>query len=354
MNCELVSSWKKRSGFPVKGLLLIVFIVFSSCTRTVYVPVMQPAPVDVGSHIQTVAIVDRSVPEITEEQDTESVLTRVRPELNREAAQRAIDGLARTMESSNRYDVIRTAERMTASAIRGNWPSPLSWDEIETLAANYDSDAVIVLESFDSQFIPTDGATAGPAPGMGEILGRRFMVGGVAGIKLGFRLYDPQYKTIADEFMFDHKSRWEAEGNAIQMVVGGMIDYRQAVNEAGLQSGIIYAERISPLWLRLNREFFTKGRGNRDFKTGVRRATVNDWEGARQAWHESVNSRRRKVAGRSAFNLALMYEILGELDVAKEWAQYSYTDYGIRKARSYVLELERRIREQIIAEEQLR
>ncbi len=342
------------SGVYSSGLLLIVIIVFGSCTRTVYVPVLQSAPVNIGSHIQVIAVVDRTTPEKPDEQNIGSVLTGSRPELNREAAQRAIDGLVRSLESSNRYDVIRTAERLTTPASRGNWPSPLSWEEVEAIALKYNSDAVLVLESFSSEFIPTDGATSGPASGRGEILGRRFFVGGVAGVKLGFRIYDPQYMAISDEFMFDHKSRWEAEGNAIQMVVGGMIDYRQAVNEAGLQSGIIYAERISPRWLRLNREFFTKGRWNRDFKVGVRRATVNDWEGAREAWHESANSRRRKVAGRSAYNLALMYEILGELDVAREWAQYSYTDYGIRKARSYVRKLENRIRQQRIAEEQFR
>lgn len=339
---------------PAAGLLLFIIFLSGACTRTVYVPVLQPAPVDVGSHIQNLAVVDRTTPENGEERTVESVITGSNPNLNREAAQRSIEGLVRALEGSSRYGVVRTSERLATPASRGNWPPPLAWEEIESFTEKYNADAVLVLESFKSEFILTDGGTSAPAPGNGEILGRKFRAGGVAGIKLGFRLYDPQFRSISDEYMFDHRSRVQAEGNAIQMVVGGVLDHRQAVNEASFQTGRIYADRITPQWLRLNREFFTKGRGNQDFRIGVRRATVNDWDGAREAWHESVNSRRRKVAGRSAYNLALMYEIAGDLELAREWAQYSYTDYRIRKARSYVSNLDRRIRAQRIAEQQLR
>ncbi|MFO7923177.1 MAG: DUF6340 family protein [Bacteroidales bacterium] len=354
MKTELTFSGKNKTAFTAKGLLIVVILVFSACSRTVYVPVLEPAPVDIGSHIKTVAVVNRTTPENPDEVAVESVLTGSMPGLNREAAQRAIEGMVRTLESSPRYSVIRTAERLTTPEIPGNWPPPVSWSEVESLISRYKSDAILVLESFDSDFIVTKGAVSNPSAKGGLILGRKFYAEGVAGIKLGFRIYDLQYKTIADEYMFDHHQRWQSEGNALQMVVGGLIDHRQAVNEASFQSGIIYAERISPRWIRLNRDFFTRGRGDPDFKVGVRRATVNDWEGAREAWHKSVNSRKRKTAGRSAYNLALMYEIAGELDVAREWAQYSYSDYGIRKARKYLYKLERRIRIQRIAEEQFR
>jgi hypothetical protein len=346
---------EREPKIPAAGLFIIAILAFSACSRTVYVPVLKPAPVDVGSHIHAIAVVDRATPEKPEEAVVGNVLTGSMPGLNREAAQRAIDGLVRTLDSSPRYGVIRTAERLTTPAPRGNWPPPLNWSEVESLAARYNTDAILVLESFDSDFIVTEGTSAvTPKSEGGPVFRRKFYAEGVAGIKLGFRLYDLQYKAISDEYMFNHNARWQAEGNALQMVVGGLIDHRQAVNEASFQSGIVYADRISPKWIRLNRDFFTKGRGNRDFRVGVRRATVNNWEGAREAWHESVNSRRRKTAGRSAYNLALMYEIAGELDIAREWAQHSYTDYGIRKARSYVSKLERRKREQRITEEQFR
>jgi hypothetical protein len=336
------------------GLFIVTLLFLNSCMQGVYVPVLTPAPVHLGSHIQKIAIIDRATPE-NDTLTVLKVLTGSNPNVNREASQKAVDGLVRSMSNTSRYSVVRTAERLTTPSSRGNWPPPLSWSEVESLAARYESDAILVLESFNSEFIITDGATKLPPKtegGAGEILRRRFYVEGVAGVKLGFRIYDLQRKSIADEYMFNHSGRVEVEGNALQIAVGGLIDHRHLVNDVSFQSGRIYADRITPAWIRLNREFYKKGKGNYDFSIGVRRARVHDWEGAREAWHESVKARKRKTAGRSAYNLALMYEIAGDLELAREWAQYSYTDYGTKKAREYVILIERRMRNQKIAEQQ--
>lgn len=347
---------KESINIPATGILIIVILTFSACMQRVTVPVQRPAPVHLGSHIQKIAVIDRATPE-NDTLKVMDVLTGNIPSLNREASQNAVEGLVRTLERSPRYSVSRTAERLTTPAVRGNWPPPLSWNEAGSMAAKYDCDAILVLESFNSDFIITNGATTLPPKsdgGGGEIFRRRFMVEGVAGIKIGFRIYDIQNQSIADEYMFNHNARVGVEGNALQMAAGGLVDHRQTVNDASFHSGRIYAERISPNWIRVNREFFKKGRGNREFKIGVRRASVHDWEGARESWHESVNARKRKTAGRSAYNLALMYEISGDIELAREWAQHSYTDYGIKKAREYVLKLERRIRDQKIEEQRLK
>ncbi|MGF1586462.1 MAG: DUF6340 family protein [Bacteroidales bacterium] len=337
----------------LNALALTAVVSLGSCMQSVYVPVLRPAPVQLGSHINNIAVIDRATPE-NDTLKAVDVLTGSIPNLNREASQRAVDGFVMTLQNSPRYTVTRTAERLTSPAVRGTWPAPLSWDEVKEMATRYESDAILVLESFDSEFILTDGATSLlPQSKGGGILSRRFYVEGIAGVKLGFRIYDFQNRAIADEFMFNHKSRVQVEGNALQMVAGGLIDHKQAVNDAGYHSGRIYAERISPGWVRLNREFFKKGGRDRDFKIGVRRARVHDWEGAKEAWHKSVTSRRRKTAGRSAYNLALMYEISGQLDIAREWAQHSFTDYRIKKARQYVLQIDRRTRTENITMQQM-
>ena len=340
---------------PTLRYLLIILLVFSACSRTVYVPVLKPAFVDAGPHVQTIAIVDRTTSENTAAGIIESVLTGTTPAMERDGAQRAVEGLYSTLENSPRFTVIRTTERLTTPAIRGNWPPPLTWDELVSLSVKYRSDAILVLESFNADYIVTDGARTVSRKVEGkEVPRREYYAQGVASVNLGFRLYDVKYKAVADEYMFSHNARWETSGTAIQMALGGLIDRRHAINDVSFQSGVMYADRISPQWIRLNRDFFTKGRGNNDFRIGVRRATVNDWHGATEAWHRSALSRKRKTAGRSAYNLALMYEIHGDLHKAREWAQLAYTDYGINKARTYVSALERRIRDQRITEDQLR
>ena len=115
--------------------------------------------------------------------------------------------------------------------------------------------------------------------------------------------------------------------------------------QVSAQSGRLYANRISPNWYRANRSFFTKGKRDANFDIGVRRATVNDWSGAMEAWQRSANSSRRKTAGRSYYNLALMYEIQGDLETALIYAQRSFTDYRIKQGRAYSNILRRRIRD---------
>jgi hypothetical protein len=328
--------------------LIFVSVLFAaSCTRTVYVPVQKPSAVYVGNHIQKVAIINRSIPANKDAAMATGVLTGSLPALNKEASQNAIEGLFRSLQNSNRYEVVRTSEELTTTSLWGNWAPHLSWVEIESLCKKYSVDAVILLEAFDSNFLVTNGTRSVKKKDSAgkEILTTEVYVEGVATVKLGFRMYDPQRKEITDEYMFNHVKRWEKTGNVIQLIIGSLIENHQAVNETAYNSGSVYATRISPTWLRVNREFYTKGRGNSDFKMGVRRATVNNWSGAMEAWHKSVNSSKRKTAGRSAYNLALMYEIQGDLVTAREWAQKAYVDYGIKKGRNYSNVLQRRIRD---------
>jgi hypothetical protein len=105
---------------------------------------------------------------------------------------------------------------------------------------------------------------------------------------------------------------------------------------------LVYGARISPTWYTVHREFYKKIKKDANFATGSRRAQVNDWNGAVEAWSRAAQSRNAKVAGRAAFNLALAYEVLGDLDNAKRWVNKSYADFGNKKARRYAGILDQR------------
>lgn len=55
-----------------------------------------------------------------------------------------------------------------------------------------------------------------------------------------------------------------------------------------------------------------------------------------------------------AYNIAVGYEILGDLFLAHEWAGRSYVDYGNKKGRSYASQLNNRMITEEILDEQLR
>ena len=62
---------------------------------------------------------------------------------------------------------------------------------------------------------------------------------------------------------------------------------------------------------------------------------------------------KSKIKARAAYNVALAYEVLNDLQNAKAWVQKSYVEGGKSEALEYSNILEKRIREFGILENQL-
>ena len=344
--CDLL---KPNYKHMKKFLPIFVFSLFVlSCTRTVYVPVQRPAQVYVDQSVQRLALIDRSETERNAVNITEGIITGTLPGLDEEASQAAMNGLASSLQEYQRFQVVRTSEQLKSPVtLPGQWPSILDWNHVEQLCRKYDVDGLLILEAFDSNFIVTDGSReVEKKEEEGRVRKvREYYAEGVATVTLGFRFYHPASRTVIDEHRYSRNRKWEAKGNLLQLAMTNLIDHREAVMQVSAQSGSLYATRISPHWYRANRSFFTKGKRDANFDIGVRRATVNDWTGAMEAWERSASSSKRKTAGRSYYNLALMYEIQGDLETALTHAQKAYTDSGVKQARSYSNILRRRIQD---------
>ena len=63
---------------------------------------------------------------------------------------------------------------------------------------------------------------------------------------------------------------------------------------------------------------------------------ITDWDEAAELWKKETSSSDPKLAGMASFNMAIVSEIKGELDIAIEWAKKSYENYGNKKALKYL------------------
>lgn len=329
--------------------LLPVFFLISGCggTRHIYFNAQVPAPYNIPHHIQSMAIIDRSIPEKEELNILEGVLTGEGVKQDKLATQVVIDGLNHSLQNSTRYNIIRTSEKMKGSGSGSTFPEPLDWEKVEELCKKYDVDALVSLETYDSDFIVTHGTRVKEGKGL-EIYAR-----GVATVKCGFRLYDPGSRNIIDQYHFSHQQHWESGGNAIAAAVGTLLSKDAAINEASFQAGIVYGERITPSWVRIDRRYFRRSKGNPYMAEGARMMEVNDWDRAIDALTQAMEDSHSKTRGRAAHNLAVVHEILGNLEEAKMWASDAWGKYGIRKSRDYGYLLTRRINEQRLLEQQL-
>lgn len=321
-----------------------------------YLQLMRPAQVTVGPHIRKIAIVNRTIPEKKVINVVEGILTGELPGRDKQGVQKVMDGLHESLRNSPRFELIVTNEELKGSGSGDVFPSPLSWNTINDLCKKYQADAILSLETYDSDFIVTKGSkTNKKVNETGDTIAvPEYYAEGIATVNLGYRLYDQQKKTIADQFHNSNNNKWRTKGNSIQDALTQLIDASVAIQRVSYSSGGNYGVRISPSWYTAHRAYYKKNKKDSHFTIGSRKAQVNDWNGAAEYWLRATQSRNSKVAGKAAYNLALAYEVMGDMDNAKKWVTISYVDYGNKKARQYAYILDGRLLEMQRLNEQMK
>jgi len=332
-------------------LLLAPLAFLCSCSATNYltIGVTDPAPVYLPPEIQNVGVLDRSLP--SEENKAldgiDKFLSAEGKNLDADGALKAMNGLKDELEAGGKFSMVKFVE---ADGVEnpgaGIFPAALSWEQVDRICLDNDLDALFVLSFYDTdahvdaQVVPVE-------------------VGGVAGLKIpavetsvrittkigtGWRIYDDQARLLMDEFILNDVIVSEGRGLNPMKAVEAVQGRRQAVMDVSNIIGHRYARRVYPNNLRVSRIYYVRGTNN--FKMAKRRAQTGNWNGAAELWEKELTSRKRKVAGRANYNMAIISEINGNLPAAAEWASKSYTDYRNKKALRYLNIIKDRIARQ--------
>jgi tetratricopeptide (TPR) repeat protein len=324
----------------------VLLILLSGCGASrISFDVLVPAIRTVPAEIKSVTIMNRSFPENIEANRLEGFLTGEGLDQDTLATQYVLRGLDESLRGSARFKVIKASELYTGSGIGTLLPEALPWETVNYLCDKYNTDALVALEAYDSDFVIT-GAAVGS-----DLLD--LQARGLVTVNCGFRMYYPTSRSILDEFMFMHRMDWGTGGFSIVAAADAIINRKRAIENASLEAGSLYGNRLTPDWIYISRDYFKRGKGNFDLAEGARMMQLNDWDKAIAALERALQSNKRKVRGRAAHNLAVIYEILGDLFQAKEWTTVAWGQYRVRKSREYGYILTRRIQEQEVIEYQL-
>ena len=336
--------------------LLIILAVEISMFAQMRLTVMKPASVNIGNHISKIGIIDRSAPEKKWVGIVEGIATGEGIGLDTEAKENVIAGLMDVLRESPKFTIINTAVKLKTPFVPGGLPPALNWREVDRLCKKYGCDAILSLEFFDTDFVITNSQKVEEQKDKdGKVTKVKvFYAEGVGTLKIGYRLYDPQNRSIVDELVDQRNGTWNAKGRTAQEAAATLMNRKAAIISMSKTSGSMYGKRISPHWITVYRHFYRKPKKDHNFITGVRKAQTNNWEGALEDWiNASNNSPKKKVRKRAMFNIALAYEVLGDLDNARKWAQDTYSGYGLKKARDYVRVIENRMWQEQRLEEQM-
>jgi hypothetical protein len=318
----------------------IVLLMVCSCkTQELYLNVVEPAPVSLPPYIKSIGIIDRSTPSdaLKKVDAIDKVLSLEGKNLDRDGANSAIGGMTDELMKNNRFSEIKPLPMVDFKGlVSGIFPPPLDWDAVAKVCTDNKLDALFSLEMFDTDTkisylakpINTKSVLSAIATTMSQQADMLTVV------KTGWRIYDPGGKAIIDEFVLSRNITFSATGLTPVIAASALIDRKEAVKRVANQAGQAYASRILPYEIRVTRDYYVKGTDN--FKMAMRKARTGNWDQAGELWKKETENPKRKIAGRACYNMAIISEINGNLDVAVEWAQKSYEDYNNKLALRYI------------------
>jgi hypothetical protein len=283
----------------------------------------------------------------------EGILTGEVLDQDRAGLQAMVAALRDQLAWSNRFDTRVASAALPGNSITNVFPAPLEWDQVEALLHQYEADVLLSVEIFDSDFVVTKGRRQAKQDESEEAETPKFYAEGVADLTIGIRMYDVRRRDITDEEIFSRTHAWEATGSSVRDALLALIDKADAASYVSRGVGVDYACKIAPMPIRISRSFYGKSKRVPEMELGGRHADMADWREAARVWEAGIARAPAKEAGQLCYNIAIAHEVLGEWEDARKWAHRSYVEYGIQDARGYVAELERRVRREEVAVQQM-
>ncbi len=324
----------------IKQIVCIALIinVLSSCvTSSVLVNVQRPADITINKDIQNVVVVNRSRPSKDNLAGNiiEGLMSGEGIGADRKGAEYCVEGLAGMLNNSERFSLKNEGEIELKGTGTSSFPIPLAWNEVKSICGSYDGDALLVLETFDSDSRVLLGP---PVVRTRKVKGikvkeLRYPSTLIMEVESGWRIYDVNKEKIIDENKYLEIKEFNAWGSSAEQAQFNLPSKRIAIKQAGIQAGEKYGFRISPIWLKVNRTYYI-GK-HEDLKNAKEYVIRKDWDSAIEIWIPLTEYEDLKIANRAAFNMALASEIKGSLKTAIDWAKKAQK-LGNKKAYNYI------------------
>ena len=156
---------------------------------------------------------------------------------------------------------------MAGSGAGGRMPSPLSWSEVERICGDYSADALVAIESFDSDNSTStrkrenkkknkDGSTTTTVDYLAEMRTE---------VRMGWRLYDPTSKIVFDEFVTTDYLENEKIAKTERRALAELPSQVSVTRKVAFNVGQEYGMRIAPVYVQVRREYYAKTKGFKTF-----------------------------------------------------------------------------------------
>ncbi|WP_321518736.1 DUF6340 family protein [uncultured Bacteroides sp.] len=294
--------------FPI---LLTLFV--SSCVSIdqLSIDYLQPAKVNFPSTIKTVGILNNTITK------NEKIIEEKRDSFNRLISNKATfqgnarittESFAKNIVAANYFDQVIICD----SALREKDHFPrdpeLTGEEVKQLTSDLGVD---ILFSVEDIIIKTSKKSKNQ-----DFLIHTTIDASVAPL---IRVYIPTRTKPLLSAAPEDQIFWEGYGKTLSEANNDLIKEDSLIKECSEFAGELPIKYLLPTWNTSNRYYYTSG--SVELRDGAVLIRENSWDDALKLWQLANNQKSKKIQMRTAFNIALYYEMHDDIEKAVEWAE---------------------------------
>jgi len=327
-NCVItkILNMKKKLLFI---LIIPVSLILTGCKTSFRITVMTPAPILLDDNTTKLLIVNN----VTEDNSPDALLKQVlqgqQYNGNVIAAEQSVTGMIRSLDDS------RYLKGVMTSPIKLRDEKQINWTRVDSICAASGTHGIIEIETFDSQ-APVGGTILANATGQTNSPLRGWAY---------INIYIANSHQHVDRLDIHEVYNIPISGNTNPLnLLSDALRKREFYGHLGNSIGYRIGSLFYSNWVWVNREYYNKG--SRTLKMSKQLIRSGNWDLAERQLEPGINSPKNKVAGRSKYNMALVYEAQGRLNEAIAMAERAALENGTKLAYNYINVLKRRTNQQ--------
>lgn len=323
-------------------LFPLIALTAVGCGKKVTVTMVDPAEVGLPDDVQTVLVINNTAPQSAREADAlsrEGHATGERRRTDHRGSEVAVESLVSSLQTSSEYRVLSFNVDGSARSVPTLANGEPDWRAIERLCRNDRCDAVIALQDFDSDIyteLERDEMRGEPRH-EADFDAKRTVEASAT-----FATYDVASRTVVDEDRLHGTDRSTSYNKATaDHAVAELDDTEAMVAEIAGRMGADYAGRVADLPIDVQRKLYSAG--DDLLKRGAKKAVAGNWKRAITLWDKAVDRGDRTTKGKALYNLAVAYEVKGDLAKAAQLARRADNLLDRRRTRNTLASLEFRL-----------
>ena len=140
------------------------------------------------------------------------------------------------------------------------------------------------------------------------------------------RLYQQDEPALSTHLLKEH-----LQSQTRKLIYQAIPSRDHILNDASYELGRSYVNLISPRWVDVSRSYFVSG--DKRLSTALYFMNKNEFDTAINLWESLTKEDNMKLAGRAAYNLAVVHEMKGDLKNARDWIRKAIYFYKKMKNR---------------------